>query len=589
MSDFYAKNLSLLKYQNSKFVELLESANISPNFSIESSKVGHPTLAFSDDKKKFYLIGRKDPIKQAEIIFKSYLIPPKSHIVVLGSGLGYLEKIIQAKSNYKKIHIVIHDISLFKLAMIANDLSGIFKSGIEWLIGKSLLEINNYFLSQFGSVFPENVVIIHNRGIERLNTEYYSAVAKTIARTIVAKSSEILTLHKCGNVFRNNSLYNVNRIVKYPHVIALKDIFKDRPAILIAAGPSLDKNIEFIKGMENRAVIICVATALKKLLQYGIKPHLTAAIDASESSSKYVLDIESDIPLIADMETHPKTISEYKGPIFLWPPKHKPITYWVHETAGNFPEMEKSASVGHMIYYIAQMLGCKPVILAGYDFAFTGEKAHAEGCNQAWSKLPPNLCKIDGWKDDKVVSYGGFVTFLSLLEQIVAKSGIRVIDATEGGAHKEGMEKMTLKEAIELFCKYEFNAKSEIKNIYANGVRIKQSALDRMVSDLLSNTELASKYADSVIGGCRQLIKCVKYKRGDDKVNKSLGEINKQYNKLNEFKHLWKIAEATMIDIALSMQSAEPLDLIKISKLYIAAMNRLKVEFAAINKILIPS
>ena len=64
----------------------------------------------------------------------------------------------------------------------------------------------------------------------------------------------------------------------------LKNIFPQVPVILVSAGPSLDKNIGFIKSARNQIIVITVATALKPLLKNNIAPDFVIAIDPNDET-----------------------------------------------------------------------------------------------------------------------------------------------------------------------------------------------------------------------------------------------------------------------------------------------------------------
>mgnify|MGYP003300892789 CR=1 FL=1 len=49
---------------------------------------------------------------------------------------------------------------------------------------------------------------------------------------------------------------------------------KDKTALVISAGPTLDRNIETIKKYRDNVVIFTVGTALKTLIKNDIKPDL---------------------------------------------------------------------------------------------------------------------------------------------------------------------------------------------------------------------------------------------------------------------------------------------------------------------------
>ena len=53
------------------------------------------------------------------------------------------------------------------------------------------------------------------------------------------------------------------------------------PAILVSAGPSLDKNISELKKAQGKAFIVVVDAALRTVLRAGVRPDLTIFLRTS--------------------------------------------------------------------------------------------------------------------------------------------------------------------------------------------------------------------------------------------------------------------------------------------------------------------
>lgn len=83
---------------------------------------------------------------------------------------------------------------------------------------------------------------------------------------------------------------------------------------MVAAGPSLNKNIQVLKKAKNRLFILAVDTAVKPLIKAGIKPDAFITIDAKKSPDLIKIDGAETIPVIAPptagYKNHGKTESE---------------------------------------------------------------------------------------------------------------------------------------------------------------------------------------------------------------------------------------------------------------------------------------
>ncbi len=60
---------------------------------------------------------------------------------------------------------------------------------------------------------------------------------------------------------------------------SIAETFKGRPFVVVSAGPSLEKNYELLRDVQDRCVIVANDAVLKKLLANGIRPHIVCALE----------------------------------------------------------------------------------------------------------------------------------------------------------------------------------------------------------------------------------------------------------------------------------------------------------------------
>ena len=71
------------------------------------------------------------------------------------------------------------------------------------------------------------------------------------------------------------------------------EVFNDIPILYLAAGPSLDENIEWIKTNQDKFFIVTIGAAYKKLLANNIKIDMITTVDESDILEKLQFDDES--------------------------------------------------------------------------------------------------------------------------------------------------------------------------------------------------------------------------------------------------------------------------------------------------------
>jgi len=293
------------------------------------------------------------------------------------------------------------------------------------------------------------------------NFDYYNA-NKAIYWDIanIYKKAVSSTLMHYGNdcydsiIGVRNMLDNLDYIRNNPGINMLKDAFTGTPAICVSAGPSLNKNIKLLKGMETKAMIIACDAALQPLLRQGVKPHLVTSLERETVIKKLFENIKedySDCYFAGCPVIYKDVYDTYKGP--------KLIVYrqfdhfkWLKLERGMLPI---KASPGNMNLTIAEYLGCDPIILIGQDLCIYGDETNVKDTPLGHSQktyLDEPQWEVPGNYQDKVTTTRSLQVFLDSFNLDVPACKSKVINATEGGAKINGTELMTLQQAIDTHC-----------------------------------------------------------------------------------------------------------------------------------------
>lgn len=593
MKNYWDLNFKVLASKKPDIAALLERVEIPDHYEIVEAKNGSPALVSTQGKRHF-ISSAYNPQKQAKNQIKMYKIEDRGDIILCGDSLGFLTQAIHEKINFRhRFFIIIHDPALLKLTMTYNNMSKlIYDDLVRWVVGDLYADV---FMNFIEAKLCENLLLIHNKPVEELDPAFYINLVDNTQKIFSTRVTEFNTLHKAGRLFRENLLRNMKFLPQFPHAQELKGLLKDRPAVLVAAGPSLDKNIQVLKENQDKVFVICVSTILNKILDYGIKPDMVATFDMGTASCKYLEDAPSGIPLVADMEANHEILPKYDGPVFLWPPE-KPVTRWIEKFHDNFSIMAKGASVSHLIFHMAELMECSPLIMVGMDLAYTDDKAHADGSNAAWggdgSHARNANVKIKSW-DGKgnIKSDSGFLTFITLFEKKIREFNGKVVDATEGGAYKAGAENITLQEAIDTYCSSEFDVQADLNNIYTNAPRLKKDLFKEQLEEFAKNTNELMSMCDLSKDSSQVVIKAAKNRRDMKRLNKNMQEAEKHYLDLGKYEDPRDISSMGCIKVRLAflsfvMEDYEGHDkYLEVSKLYKYNAVTLKEELADIKAI----
>lgn len=404
-------------------------------------------------------------------------------IIILGFGLGeHVQKTVHKASKRAFILVIEPDISVFKAALSEIDFSSFLEKRVSLAIGEDPFYATRVRLDNYYGILtlPQIQLVEHHPSTQRI-PDYYQKIKKNLKEATDVALRNMATLNKFAPDWQRNVLSNLPVLINSPGVNRLFGQFQNVPAVIVSAGPSLDKNVSHLKEAEGKALIVCVDTALKALLSHSITPDLVVAIDSQEANYKHIKGIKVKGPFLVIVPvTNPKIVKELSLPVFVTDYGH-PMTKWVENFIGTKGHTKVGGSVATTCFDLLVQLGANPIIFIGQDLAYTDGKLHT-GKASYMDEWVESLGKFDtletkirermreerlGWVDGqdgkKVMTSYQMQGWITWLQDQIKDAKATCINATEGGAKIEGASAMKLKEAIERFCKNELDIRKVLK------------------------------------------------------------------------------------------------------------------------------
>ena len=248
---------------------------------------------------------------------------------------------------------------------------------------------------------------------------------------------------------------NIHLCKKMNIISEMRDFIpRDIPAVIVSAGPSLNKNIDDLHLVKGHFFIVAVDTAVQYLLKRDIKPDIMITVDP-EKPMKYFTDERSfDIPCVFSDNANTEILDKIKGRLFLLDGKREYLELLLNDV-GVKTSVPRGfgGSVATAAFAFLIGIGIKNIILIGQDLAYTGDKSHADGFSDGSQN---EISYVEGIDGNAVRSRSDWLNYLkwfenSMIEINKRELDVQVIDATEGGAKIHGTKIMTLKEAVEFF------------------------------------------------------------------------------------------------------------------------------------------
>jgi len=441
---------------------------------VEPTRSGELTARMqTPDGKSIYLSSRYDPQAEARRLIDSVEIDEKYCFIVRGFGLGYHIKALYARLRGDFIIVCCEpSVALLASAFAHNDFADMMASGkLLFLTDGDKVRVHqvlqpHHTLMMIGAQFIDHAASM------KIAPDAQNEITHSVSEFVTFTHMSLTTLMANSRITCRNIAMNLGTYVSTPPIDMLRDRFVGDPCIIVSAGPSLSRNIDQIKALKGRAVIIAVQTSLKPLIQRGIVPDFVTSLDFHAMSRKFYENVGdlSNVHLVAEPKASEEVVDHYPGPISLLHNAWAELL--IGETLASRDGLSAGATVAHLAFYLANYLGCDPIIFVGQDLAFTGHVFYVPGVeiHQAWrseinrfnsielkewdriARNGPILRKVRGAENATLYTDELLFTYLEQFEKDIAGVSSTVLNATEGGATIRGASPISLEEASRRYC-----------------------------------------------------------------------------------------------------------------------------------------
>ncbi len=283
----------------------------------------------------------------------------------------------------------------------------------------------------------------------------------------------------------------------------LEKKFKNIPAIVVAAGPSLKTQLDFLAENRDRALIFSGGSSVNALMAKGVQPHFGAGIDPNPLQYIRFRDaLAFHLPFFYRARLLNESLKTIEGPrLYLKGGDGYNITDWVEEKL-HIPGsiIGGGHSVANFIIEIAETLGCNPIILVGYDLAFgKQDERYAPGVES-----PALAAQADDeqilWKDidgNPIKSAWKWILEAKWIQDFAEeRPKTTFINATGGGLGIEGLDRMTLEEAASKYLakQYDLDAMVHTAIEEAGKVRADAKTIRKLAHEMLESLERVKSY-----------------------------------------------------------------------------------------------
>ncbi len=406
----------------------LQRVELSDELYVELTATGNYTIKF----RGIYFHSNNSPEEEALKLAEYWDEPMEKVCLVWGLGLGYhILKMLEI-DHYRKIYVFEPENIVIETCKKYGVWNQIEKSGRAVIVP----DYNGKECAKYAAKYVNSKLNIHYPTLKAMREGELKESFKKFYTTFSSQRNQKRSYYMS---FRENTSLEINGLDE------LKFNSEAYRAIIVSAGPSLDKNYLELKKKGKNSVIIATAPTLSKLYKAGIIPDCVVISDTNETCKRFHNGAEdAKCSLVFSSTASVLFVSEHKGPKYILCPEGFEPAERLAKDKG-WPIIKSYGSVALTSLALAIYKGFKEIIFVGQDLCYKGNAMHAEGTSTPFLENGKNLRVLKDIYGDRVTTSSDLAIFKSQIESTIREhKDIKFFNATEGGLHIEGAKDVML-------------------------------------------------------------------------------------------------------------------------------------------------
>ncbi|ONI37591.1 hypothetical protein AN639_09600 [Candidatus Epulonipiscium fishelsonii] len=486
---------------------------------IEKAKNGIDyTMKLYNEYTEKYVLSKYEPRQKAFKNLELNKFNKDTLWIIMGYSLGYgIKKILDYIGEFRnKLIIIEPNEELLNYQMefeqIDPDKITVF-SGMDFDKLTTIFSRNNHqiALRKYCLITDKVYSYFYEKYFKQVNFIFENV---RLHEELTYKFFEIRTMEEIEHTISNYNFitnsYSLNDLKQYKNI----------PAVIVSAGPSLSKNINQLKDFNG--LIFVISRTLNAIYNNNIEPDFIFHADSNNVSFDLLKeDACLDYPMICTYHSNYDLME-----------RHKNIKYFVttlrpmcKALGVELNELSYSISVSSLAISVATYLKCSPIILMGQDLAFTNNEFHDKEAQDEQEtqtfKMPDDFIWTKAFDEKfEIKSNNMYLRIKDVIEKFISThTNIEFINATEGGAYIEGCSHMSLKSVIE-----KYNPKHKVK---IEHVKPSKSNVKIELKDIILELEEVIDLIKSLLDLLTDIATTIKYRNVED--------IRINYSKIEDF------------------------------------------------------
>ena len=527
-----------------------------------AARDGRLTASIEHQGRPLQLASRFDPLAEAAKLVSAADLTKHGGIAILGMGVGYHVEHL-AKKIPKDAVLIVYEPSVAMLRAVFERVDH-----TSWLGRDNVVLVDRAIdrgdlisrIEHFAGSMTQGTVLITHPPTRQLADADVAAFGQMVTEALSYCRTNIATTLVNASRTIANQTQNLAHYLAGPNTNELHLAARGSPAICVGAGPSLAKNVDLLRDPDVRrnVVVVCAQTTLKPLLDRGIRPDIVTSLDYSEISRRFFESLPplEDVTLVAEPKAHPAVFDSFPGPIRC--SNDNFLDRMLGSLARPMVAIRHGATVAHLSVYVAQHLGCDPIILIGQDLGFSDGLYYCPGTaiHDVWAPELNAFNTLETLEWQRIVRHRQhlekrtdvngrpiytdeqMLTYLGQFERDFSDAPQRIIDATEGGMLKLHTTRMTLSEALAKHATRPVPALPKAGRVLdAEKLRAGADLLRRRISETRDVRRIA-------LDTTPLLRKILEHQRDEAKVNKCFAEIQRNKTRIDQVNETFELVNS---------------------------------------------
>jgi hypothetical protein len=399
MNKFFARNMELLKKHSPSSKDLTES--IPTSIKVQITPSGESTVRLNN----ILIHSMYDPVKEGQTFAQK--ITNGSQVCLYGFGLGYhIESLLEKIGPNGFLLAIELNSDLLIAAMILRNQSRILldeRFHIVYGLNEEIVatEITKYMEKMQNTKIKNFEVIFHSPSFKCIPSSFPK----------LTNSLEVLLMERrfpavLGDMEKENYTLNKEIVNQSSGINFINSKHKDKPGLLVSAGPSLDDIIPYLKMINKKFILACVDTAFPILSRESIAIDYVFSLDPQEDSFQYFQDyLDSSTTLIFTPSANTKVIHSYMGKKFVVFKKTSSQFQEEKSVINTKGSTQSGGSVSCLALDVLIQFGCNPIFLTGQDLSFPSNRTYSSFSNnnkQMLDKLDSANMLKDNYKSESM-------------------------------------------------------------------------------------------------------------------------------------------------------------------------------------------